>query len=502
MNRIIFLLICLLMLLPGAALAQTIVMDEAHVSFDYPDDTLVLSPQLCAVYAPLLEDAGIDPEELAGEMEAQGVLSRAYSADFSRSFSVLAGADDLSAEIYDISEITDAQRATLRRRAENNRIWETTGLRTQDVEWQKEGGAYWMYIHYAVTRADKTIGRGLRYLTVRNGQYIMLDRRISEGRFSNRDLSAFRARLADLTILEQVERPVRTVALTADIPAETTVGVIEIVGVTTPGAALIAETPDDFGAMQTLSIGEASASGRFTLLVELEEEGVVPLTLTASRDGMHSASVSGSVSYSAKTLPLSGVPESQTVSGDKTTISGTTLAGVQMQLISPYGMSKKRAGNDGTFSFELTTEDEGEHRYTLILDKSGYNQRRFPFTITREITDEQERQRVRKTAVRLSYKALQRDDEENRGAVLRLYGPVTDVSASGSTQYVRMKYSKDAQGRWSNDVVIVAQQDTGAKAGDMLTAVVSVDGVYEEQTADGKDVNVPRLNLLFVDSVE
>ena len=35
-----------------------------------------------------------------------------------------------------------------------------------------------------------------------------------------------------------------------------------------------------------------------------------------------------------------------------------------------------------------------------------------------------------------------------------------------------------------------------------LTAVVTVDGVYDEQDASGNDVAVPRFNLLFVDKIE
>lgn len=72
---------------------------------------------------------------------------------------MLIGEDELSQEIYEIENATDSQRATLRRRVEANSFWETTGLRTQDAEWQKEDGGYWLYAHYTVTRAGETVGR-------------------------------------------------------------------------------------------------------------------------------------------------------------------------------------------------------------------------------------------------------------------------------------------------------------------------------------------------------
>ena len=182
MKRILtFFIFILLAMGPGAAGAQTVVMDEGHVAFDYPDSWLVVSPQLCGVYAPLLEDAGLDADELAQELEQTRTLSRAYNENYTQYLSVLIGEDELSQEIYEIENATDSQRATLRRRVEANSFWETTGLRTQDTQWQKEDGGSWLYAHYTVTRAGETVGRGLRYITVRNGLYVEMDWRISRG---------------------------------------------------------------------------------------------------------------------------------------------------------------------------------------------------------------------------------------------------------------------------------------------------------------------------------
>ena len=61
---------------------------------------------------------------------------------------------------------------------------------------------------------------------------------------------------------------------------------------------------------------------------------------------------------------------------------------------------------------------------------------------------------------------------------------------------------KDAKGNWYNPVVIVAKEDMGVKVNEMLTAVVTVDGVYEEQNSMGETVLVPKLNLIFVDKIE
>jgi len=505
MKRIISLFI-LLLALSACASAQTISMPQQGLTFDYPDSWLVVSPQLAMVYAPLLEENGIDGAQFSQELEEQGVLSRAYRQDFRQHMSVIARADDLSSEIFDIADVTDDQRRELRRKAENNTLWETTGNRTQDVEWQKENGEYWLYIHYVKTFSDEVIGRGLRYVTVKNGMYVMLDWQIDSGRFGNRDVNSFRSRIDDLAIEKIADAPMRSVRLTAEIPQETTTAELMITGKTTANAALVAQAPDERGEMQVLSVGQAGSGGSFSLLVELEEEGTAEITLIASVEGMADASVSGTVSYSAKTLPVSlgdiedgGV---KTVTSSKTVISGSTLAGTQMQLVTPFGVSKKRAGNDGAFSFELTTEDAGEYRYTLILDKDGFDQRRYPFTLVRVMTADQEKESVRKTAEKISYRQLQRDLSEDRGKVMSLYGPVTEVSGSGSAYYIRMQFNKGVDGTWYNPVIIVAKEDMGAKVGDMITVVCEVSGVFEEQDSQGEPVMVPRFDLLFVDKVE
>ena len=501
-------LACLLLglLVPCMAAAQTVTMEAQGITFDYPESWLVVSPQLAQVYAPLLEEQGIDGAALSKEMEEQGVRSRAYRDDFRQQMSVITRADDLSGEIYDSVNITEQQRKELRRLAENNKIWETTGNRTQDVEWHKEGGEYWLYIHYVKTFSDDIIGRGLRYVTVKNGMYVMLDWQIDSGRFGNRDIAGFRARTHDLTVEKTANAPTPAVRLTADIPQETTVGDLVITGKATGSATLVAQAPNALGEMQLLSVGQAGSGGSFSLLVPLEEEGTYDITLTASMDGMQDASVSGTVTYSAKKLPVSlgGIEDGgvHTVSTSKTVLSGQTLAGAQMQLVTPFGVSKKRAANDGTFSFELTTDVAREYRYTLILDKDGFDQRRYPFTLVRVMTDDQQKEEVRRTAEKISYKQLQRDLAEDRGRVMSLYGPVSEVSHSGSAYYIRMQFNKGLDGTWYNPVIIVAKEDMGAKVGDMITVVCEVSGVFEEQDSQGEPVMVPRFDLLFVDKVE
>ena len=504
MKQIRLLLLCAVLLaavsVSGAG-AQTIVMEEGYVAFDYPDSWLVVSPQLCRVYAPLLSDMGRDPGILEEELTEEGVLSRAISETDGQTLSVLIREDDLSREIFNMEEASDAQRRQIRSRAENNDLWEKTGMRAQDCEWQIEGGRYWLYIHYAKMHVSEVVGRGLRYLTVANGRFVMLDWQIEGRRFGNRDLAAFRRRLSDVTFLETLEPPRRTTALACTLPTEVNEAAGRLTGTATAGAD-IALTADD-GKGNTVPLDEATADerGRFTLDYMLPREGEWTLILTAEADGMDTAELTGTLSFSENTLPVSGIAETVTATADKVTISGKTLPGVTMQLVSPYGLTKKRSENDGSFSFELTTKEEGSYDYTLLLDKKGYTQRRLRFTVQREMTDEEQRKAVRDSAVRIAYRQLTQDLPENRGSILNIYGPVQELSEAAGVYYARLMYTRGTSS-WSNPVIIVSDKPFGAKEGDMMQCTVEVEGVYEEQDAGGRDVQVPRLRLLFIDKLE
>ena len=505
-GRTVFLLgvlLCLLLLfVPACTPAQTVRMDRGYAAFDYPDDWLVLSPQLCRVYAPLLEEYGMSYEDMRRDMEKAHVLSCAYNADFSQRLAVLVWETDFSQRIFNIEKAEIGERRRIRGQAEGNSLWENNGYRTQDAEWQNTAGRYWLYVHYTKTENGEAAGRGLRYMTIHNGQVVALDWQISGGRFTNRDLSSFKSRLQALAFLENIEEPMHEVPLSADLPTETSSGRIEISGTAAPGAEITLMVENESVALKTVAQTEASNRGNFKILYTLESEGEIELILTAHADGMLDSTLRGYISYNAKTLPVSGIDENITTSDDKVVITGNTLAGTQLQLVTPFGLSKKRAWNDGSFSFELSTKEEGTYNYTLLLEKSGYVQRRFPFTVVRIKTDDQQRDEIRKTAVRLKYRDLQKDLERNLGKVMNLYGPVTEVSTGGDTTYIRMQFTKVSGTTWTNPVVVVCDENPGVEAGNYLSAVVTVDGIYVEQDDAGKDVNVPRFQLLFVDRIE
>ena len=65
-----------------------------------------------------------------------------------------------------------------------------------------------------------------------------------------------------------------------------------------------------------------------------------------------------------------------------------------------------------------------------------------------------------------------------------------------------MNYSRSTGKSWTNPVILVCEEDPGLRTGDRVTVLCHVEGIYVEQNAKGEDVNIPRLQMLFIDHVE
>ena len=500
--RRLFAAALLLCCLTASAAAQVIRMEDAGLTYDYPDSWLILSPQRCMIYSPILEEMGIDAGSLSEEMENEGIQSRGMPESGEQYVQVMTRSDELSQDIFDMANATDDQRRKIRNSAENNGLWEHTGLRTQDAEWQTEGGRYWLYVNYTEMRGSDVVSRGLRYTTIHNGMYVILDWRLTGRRFTNRDVSSFRKRIASLTFTKELPMPRRSVEVSCTIPSEVSDSEGEIRGTATAGANLTLTADDGKGNREDFGACTADSKGRFSFAYSLPREGTWTFTLTAEAEDRDTNVTTTEVTYSESAIPCSGIEETMTTQTDKTIVSGKTLAGASLQLVTPAGVRKQRAGKDGSFSFEIRTKETGTISCTLIIDKNSYTQRRIHFSITRELTDDQEKEKVRASAVRISYGSLTRDLAKNREKILNLTGYVTQVSSAGATTYVRMMYTKDDKGQWSNPVILVTDSAISVKENDLLTCTVQVEGVDEEQDSKGNEISVPRLRILFVDKVE
>lgn len=506
MKRLIFLLallLCVLGLMP-CAYAQQITMESVYAGMEFPDTWLVVSPQLLPVYEPYLLAHGLDTQEMAERYAREGIIAEAWDADFAQSMRVLVTTDTRSETIFDMDRATTAERSSLLRYYETRSNFTATPYRYQQAEWQTHSQyGRFLFLRYNTLNASGDIAeRGVRYLTIKNGQNYIIDWTIPDRRFTNRDLNIFRQTLESFTFTTVLDAPPRPAVLSAQIPAEVSDARVELTGTATAQAGLIVTLSAGEGEGDVVSVGSANDNGAFSIFFDLPGEGTYHVTLTASRTGYADTSIRQTLTYQASLLPVSidAWPDDPWTQ-DTFTLSGETLPGSQLQLLSDKGLVTKRPNASGRFSFELNTPDAGEHQYTLVVTNGRYTQRRFPFTVNRAYTDEQVLDAIKRTAVSISYRNLQQSPGEYAGQVMRLSGYVSEITQGEGICFIRLMLSRGTQDVWTTPVLIACEQaPDGLVQGERAVVYGYVaDPYYERGTEESADTVVPGFTFICVD---
>lgn len=502
MKRAIFLLMALsLVCFASGALAQQVVMEDSGAAMEFPDPWLVLSPSTVRIYKDVLGDAGMDAEAMAARYARDGVVCEGWSEDFQQSLRLIVTADERSLRIHDIERATDSERTALKNLFSNNRYeGQRSSVRYQSASWLTHSSmGRFLLLRYTVKENEVITERGLQYFTIRNGVNYIIDWSVKDRRLTNADLTWFRQSILENFIFTvQIDPPPLPVTLDVTLPTETGIGALTLEGTASANAGLALTYTDGESEEEVLSVGSANADGSFRLVFELPEAGIYTVTLTAEKEGFTPASVSGPLTYEPRLLPVNFTewPEGQ-VTGDTTTLSGTTVAGANLQLLTETGVTTKRASSSGTFSFELTTKAEGEYAYTLAVNKDGYDQRRIPVSFTRVITEQQRMQQIKDSAQRISYANLQNKSSQYLGAVMRLSGQVVGISQGQGAWFIRMNIVKNAKGNWTSPVLISCSDNPGIEEGSNIVVYASVTEPFIEQSESGADVAVPGFTFIL-----
>jgi hypothetical protein len=487
-------------LFSAGALAQTIALENVYAQIDFPDAWLVLSPQLLSVYEPLLSQQGFDISGMAERYASEGVVAEAWDESFSQSLRVMVTQDERTRTIFDIARSTASERSAMAKHYETRSNFSATPYRYRQVEWQthSQHGRFLFLRYNLVDENDAITERGVRYVTIQNGSYYTIDWTISDRRFTNRDLAFFKETLESFRFTALLEAPPLPAQLSAQIPAEVTDARVEFSGTATPQAGLVLTLSAGDAPSEVASVGAVHDDGTFSLYFDLPAEGTYTVTLTASKEGYADASLRQTVVYQSSLLPVAiDAWPTDPWTEDTFLLSGKTLPGSQLQLLSPKGLVTKKPNAEGLFQFELNTPDEGVYEYTLVITNGKYTQRRFPFTITRVYTQAQELSRIKKTAQNISYRNLQNKSAEYAGQVMRLSGYVSEITQGDGVLFIRLMLSRNTKGVWTTPVLIACTDEAPALAqGERAVIYGYVASPYYEQTADGETLTVPGFTFL------
>jgi len=492
---------CAAFLSPIAFAVQQIELDSVYAMMRFPDPWLVLTPASLPVYAGILREAGMDPDTMEARFAEECIVAEGWSDTFDDSYRLMVNEDERSHTLFDISRATGPERKSIASSFTSARTGSPANLRYQEADWSKTDAMGWvLYLRYNVMEGDVITARGVQYFTIRNGKNYILDWLVGARRVTNRDLARFKEILGGLSFTEGLEIPLPSARLSmyGGFPKETGKAELRLEGFTEPEAALLLTRDTDSG-RQTLTVGSANRKGEFTLDVTLPEQGEFTLTLTAEKEGYAEASLTGLLTFQAGWLAVN-IDELPGPVYDKPTyrLAGTAPIGANIQILAGDRPAiQRKVGADGRFAVELDTGQPGEYSITLVVSLKGFNDRRIDIAFSRVASEGEERSTLKAGVKRATYAQLLRAPENFVGEVMTFTGEVTEISLGPEVWFLRLNVSRTKGAMWP--MVLVCDADPGLAQGVRITFFARANSPYLEQDANGNEISVPALSLLWID---
>ena len=482
---------------PAALAAQVIELDSVYARLRFPDPWLVLTPASLPVYAGILRESGLDPEAMGGRFAEDGVVAEGWSENFDDSFRLMVREDERSQALFDIGRATAAERRTIANSFVSDR---SSNLRYQEAEWGRAGDLGWMlFLRYNVMQGSDIVGRGVQYFTIRNGKNYILDWQVGQ-RITNRDLARFREMLGGLAFFGGLEAPPPAARLevTGGMPRETGIAEVRLRGFTEPEAGLLLIRTVG-SEQETVTVGAANRRGEFTLDFVLPAQGDYDLTLTAVKDGYGEASATGTLTYQPGWLAVN-IDHAPAGVYDQATyrLTGTAPAGTELQILT-VGRAPiyRKVGNDGRFGVDIDTSLSGEYSIVVIASLRGYAERRIPVEFVRITSEVEEQSALRALAKGATYAQLLRSPEAYVGEVMTFTGDVVELSHGVGVWFIRLDVSRTRNAEWP--MVLVCDTDPGLLPGARITFYARANSPFLEQDANGEEITVPALSLLWIE---
>ena len=510
--RKLILSLCLLacMLLPIAALADGFTFAEqgAVCALDGKKYT-ILTPDNLPGKAAWLSSKGLTVEETAADFQARGVLLQAWNTAGDVCIEISAVQDSYGMQYFDINKVTNDERKNYRTSHASDKTgeWREQGYDYKsDAEWQnyKDIGRF-LKLEY--TRSiNGTSYRGYARKTIRNGWHIHIDYQVYGRGLKSSDSSALEALMKTWEFLEIIPRPATSATkliFTATPPSETNTGKFSVAGSGSSGMHVICVAMRMNSNQKELFETDIDAKGRFSIDVKLPGEGFWLMTylVTAGEEVVEEGAFDA-ITYDDTLLPVRldyKLPATTTLTGSSLTISGTTLAKTKVQCVVDGRYDKLiTTNNTGNFSFTIDTSDEGIYNITLILQKKGYDDRRFRCAATRILTDEDRRQSIRDEAISPTYANLQKKMIDYRGRYFLYTLHIKEVSPTATGYITFAGKTKTKSGTYNEVMVIRTTEAPGWYAGDKVSMYLKCLGAYDV-TDDNGTKSYPYFDLQWIE---
>ena len=497
----LLLLVLLGLVLCAGASAQTFSFRDIYATVDVPDTFELMMPDTLNLHQKWVSSHGATVDELAAQWKDEGILLVGATKDDSVRLVISAVQDEDAKKYFDLDQQENKVRTAYRAKHLKDG-YADDGYHFSSAEWKKAS----QYGRFLSLKYRRTVGessyRGYARKTVRNGYTIMVDYQVYGRTLKNKDNTALEAVMKTFSFTQVLTRPAEAseVTITAVPPAETSTGKFTVTGTCDPGIRVQGVVMRMSSNDKVLVETNADKKGKFSLDVKLSSQGVWLMTLTASSGSdVIKELVFDPTTYSETLLPVTLDAEpSGSVTSDELILAGTTIKGVQVQCLAGSSFDKQvRTNNNGRFRFKIPTKQEGEYDIVLVLQKKGYNTRRFTFKVTREITEAARLASLKKSAVKPAYSTLTKKLKGYTGRVMGYNLYVIDGNQVGDEFIMTMAMTSTKSG-YKNLVYVMMKEDPGFAVGTRHKMYGTCTGEYTVGNGE-KDLTYPCFDLLFWD---
>lgn len=503
-----------LLLLSGAALAQTYALDTLMATVEIPETYIVITPENISTYAEWLSGKGLTSEETANDMLARGVLLQAWDQDVTdRRFELTAVQNEQTLLVFDVNEQSSDYRGTYRTSFYPHNEYTAGGYTFSTSNWKRVDAGRFLILEYVMRKYGDIDHRGYMRRTIMNGYEITFDMQVYGRKPNTKDNTALNKIWNTFTFVEVLPLPAKAQAqinISSPPPQETNAAEFNITGTAAAGVKFSVGIKGMTYPTPIVSEVEVTKSGKFSIPIAIPREGVFGIGIEAEYGGEIVAQFYYMVTYQRTLLAVNiqtTVPE--TVTSDSVTILGTAEPRAEIQaFVNDEAVGTTKVSSEGKFSVEVDTKDEGPYELLLVFSKKGLEDRRITIVFTRSWTAEDMVNRIKAAAVSPNYDTLIQDIARYDGQTIVYKSYLLEVTQSGGDWIYKMALRKSGD-TYSDIILVIANEEPAYDTGSRLmmygkSVGMSVTG-DEGQTADGEAAateSYPYFELLLLTAIE
>ena len=510
-KRILILLTVLLVGLAGSASAATLDFNfegpRARLSLDSAVYDVILTPATLEKNEEWLTAHGMTLSETTVRFEDDGVLVEAYDSANGRVLAVTALQDVNARELFDVNALDESERKAYRQAHSSGLFYGIQGYAYSSAAWKNYGSnlGRFLKLKYTLSLSGEVVRRGYQRRTVRNGYTITFDMQVTGRAAKDADEKALDRALNSFSFLEILNSPEGAckLTLTTQPEREVTTDKVTIAGKSEGGASITATVISLTDSKTSTFSTTANGKGKFSLSVSFPQQGTFSINLLAATPDGRTAQKSMTVMYQRDYIPVNlttGIPT--TLSADSLTVSGTTVAGVTVQLSVSGPKAMQKSVTRKSFSFTVDTRDEGTYQILLTVSKKGMTPRTLSFTTVRSLSDGEKLERVKKGAVKVKYSALNRDIKRYAGSVITLTGYIVEVRETGG-EYVAQLAVNRSGSTYKDFIMVICKEDPALSQYQHVRLYGTLsENRYIEIFEGGETNEYPRVELLMFEEID